>query len=148
MLNKALLVGNLTKDPVFSKTQSGISVARFTLACNRTFSKNNEADFITCIAWRQTAEFMSQYVKKGNTIAIDGRITTGSYDDSTTGKKVYTTDVTCDSVQLIVGSKKQEEQPSDQPQTWQSKAKEEKKFESTSWDTDEPIAIDSDDLPF
>lgn len=147
MLNKALLVGNLTKDPVFSKTQSGLSFVRFTLACNRTFSKNNEADFISCIAWRQTADFMSQYVKKGNTVAIDGRITTGSYDDKD-GKKVYTTDVTCDSVQLIVGSKREQEQPSDQPQTWQSKAKEEKKFESTSWDTGEPINIDSSDLPF
>lgn len=101
MINKVVLVGNLTRDPQFIKTQSGISNVRFTLAINRRFSNKDEADFISCVAWRQTADFVSQYAKKGQTVALVGHLTTGSYDDKATGKKIYTTDVTCDSVQLI-----------------------------------------------
>jgi len=101
MINKVVLVGNLTRDPQFTKTQSGISNVRFTLAVNRRFGNKDEADFISCVAWRQTADFVSQYAKKGQTVALEGHLTTGSYDDKTTGKKIYTTDVTCDSVQLI-----------------------------------------------
>lgn len=101
MINRVVLVGNLTRDPQFIKTQSGISNVRFTLAVNRRFGNKDEADFISCVAWRQTADFVSQYAKKGQTVALEGHLTTGSYDDKTTGKKIYTTDVTCDSVQLI-----------------------------------------------
>ena len=101
MINKVVLVGNLTRDPQFTKTQSGISNVRFILAVNRRFGNKDEADFISCVAWRQTADFVSQYAKKGQTVALEGHLTTGNYDDKTTGKKIYTTDVTCDSVQLI-----------------------------------------------
>jgi len=101
MINKVVLVGNLTRDPQFTKTQSGISNVRFTLAINRRFGNKDEADFVSCVAWRQTADFVSQYAKKGQTVALEGHLTTGSYDDKATGKKIYTTDVTCDSVQLI-----------------------------------------------
>lgn len=53
MINRVVLVGNLTKDPQYSKTQSGISLARFTVAINRRFGQNEETDFINCVAWRQ-----------------------------------------------------------------------------------------------
>ena len=101
MINKVVLVGNLTRDPQLTKTPSGISNVRFTLAVNRRFGNKDEADFISCVAWRQSADFVSQFAKKGQTVALEGHLTTGSYDDKTTGKKIYTTDVTCDSVQLI-----------------------------------------------
>ncbi len=148
MLNRVVLVGRLTKDPELTKTQSGLSVTRFTVAVNRKFSKNDEADFISCVAWRQTADFLSQYAKKGNIVAIEGRITTGSYDDSTTGKKVYTTDVTVDSAQLV-GSRNQ----SDSTQSYQSsntsgyQADVETKSDDD-FETGPLLDISSDDLPF
>lgn len=148
MLNRVVLVGRLTKDPELTKTQSGLSVTRFTVAVNRKFSKNDEADFISCVAWRQTADFLSQYAKKGNIVAIEGRITTGSYDDSTTGKKVYTTDVTVDNAQLV-GSRNQ----SDSTQSYQSsntsgyQADVETKSDDD-FETGPLLDISSDDLPF
>lgn len=149
MLNRVVLVGNLTKDPQYSKTQSGISLCRFTVACNRSFSKNNEADFISCIAWRQTADFMNQYVKKGQTVALEGRITTGSYDDQTTGKKVYTTDVTVDNLQLV-GSRGNREQQTNETQTTTSGYYPDTQSKSVEddFETGPLLDISSDDLPF
>lgn len=150
MLNRVVLVGNLTRDPQFSKTQSGISLVRFTVACNRTFSKNNEADFISCVAWRQTADFIGQYAKKGNTVALEGRITTGSYDDSNTGKKVYTTDVTVDNAQLV-GSRNTQES-TQKPQENNSNPgyfpDTESRSDESDFETGPLLDISSDDLPF
>jgi single-strand DNA-binding protein len=94
MINRVVLVGRITKDPILRKTQTGKSVASFTVACNRraTTGQKEQADFINCSAWERTAEFMSQYVHKGALIGVEGRITTGSYDGSD-GKKVFTTEV-------------------------------------------------------
>ncbi len=102
MINRVVLVGRITKDPVLRKTNSGMSVVSFTVACNRRFQGNQEqqADFISCVAWNKTADFMNQYVRKGALVGVEGRIQTGSYDDQS-GRKVYTTDVVCDSVQLL-----------------------------------------------
>ena len=149
MLNRVVLVGNLVRDPQYSKTQSGISLVRFTVACNRTFSKNNEADFIGCIAWRQTADFVSQYVKKGNTVALEGRITTGSYDDQSTGKKVYTTEVTVDNLQLV-GSRASREQQTNETQSSSTGfyADVDNKSEDVDFETGPLLDISSDDLPF
>lgn len=101
MINRVVLVGNLTRDPQYSKTQSGISLARFSVAINRRYGQNEEVDYINCVAWRQSADFLNQYAKKGNTLAVEGRISTRNYDDPNTGKKVYVTEVTADNVQLI-----------------------------------------------
>lgn len=149
MLNRVVLVGNLVRDPQYSKTQSGISLVRFTVACNRTFSKNNEADFISCIAWRQTADFVSQYVKKGNTVALEGRITTGSYDDQSTGKKVYTTEVTVDNLQLV-GSRASREQQTTETQSTSTGyyADVDSKSDDVDFETGPLLDISSDDLPF
>ena len=78
-------------------------MASFTVACNRRFSGQNQdqgADFINCVAWRQTADFLAQYAAKGSLVGIEGRIQSRSYDDAS-GKRVYVTEVVADSVQLL-----------------------------------------------
>jgi len=148
MINRVVLVGNLTSDPQYSKTQSGISYARFTVAVNRKYGQKDETAFIRCVAWSQSADFLNQYAKKGNTVGIEGRITTGSYDDKTTGKKVYTTEVTADNVQLI-GSRNSSEtqQPSQQaPKSTGYFA--DNDVSDDDFNTGPLLDISSDDLPF
>ena len=88
MLNKCILMGRITKD--LEIRQAGeTKVLKFNLAVNRM--KKDEADFISCVSFGKTAEFITQYMSKGSQIAIEGRIQTGSYDKD--GTKVYTTDV-------------------------------------------------------
>ncbi len=108
MINNVVLVGRLTKDIELRKTSSNISTCTFTLACNRKFSSNANngqptADFINCVAWRQSADFLAQYASKGAIVGVEGRITTRNYEGQ--NGKVYVTEVTCDSVQLIGGSR-------------------------------------------
>lgn len=102
MINRVVLVGRLTKDPVLRKTQSQISVTSFTVAINRKFQTQDQqtTDFINCVAWTKTADFLAQYAKKGALIGVEGRIQTRNYDDAN-GKKVYVTEVVCDSAQLL-----------------------------------------------
>lgn len=101
MINRVVLVGRLTKDIEVRKTQSGLSVTSFTVACNRRSTNgNNEADFINCTAWRQTADFLGNYAGKGMLVGVEGRITTRNYTNNA-GQKVYVTEVQCDSVQLL-----------------------------------------------
>ena len=106
MINKVILVGRITKDPELRKTQSGASVVSFTLACNRRVKQEGqpEADFINCQAWGKTAEVICQYVFKGHLLGLEGRIQTRSYDDKD-GKRVYVTEVVCDSVQFLESKK-------------------------------------------
>ena len=101
-MNKAILMGRLTRDPELRSTQSGISVVRFTLAVDRRFknqSGEREADFVSCVAWRQTAEFIAKYFNKGAKLAIVGSIQTGSYERD--GQTVYTTDVVADEAYFV-----------------------------------------------
>lgn len=95
-MNKVILVGRLTRDPEvrYSQGDSAMAVARYTLAVDRRFKRNNEptADFIQCVAFGRSAEFAEKYYKKGIKIIISGRIRTGSYTNRD-GQKVYTTDV-------------------------------------------------------
>jgi single stranded DNA-binding protein (ssb) len=101
MINRVVLVGRLTKDPVLRKTQSNTSVSSFTCAVTRRFqNQDQQADFINCVAWNRTADFISQYGKKGALVGIEGRIQTRNYDDAA-GKRVYVTEVVCDSIQLL-----------------------------------------------
>lgn len=103
MINRVVLVGRLTKDPELRYTPSGVAMARFTLAVNRTFSNQSgerEADFINCVVWRKQAENTANYLKKGSLAGVEGRIQTGSYEGQD-GKRVYTTDVVADSVQFL-----------------------------------------------
>ena len=112
-MNKVILIGRLTKDPVTSYTQDGKGVTRFTLAVDRRF-KREETDFINCVAFGRQAEFSEKYLKQGIKIAVTGRIQTGSYTNRE-GKKVYTTDVVAEELEFVE-SKKQEQTPSPQEQ--------------------------------
>ena len=89
-MNKVQLVGRITKDIELRYTVDQMAVARFTLAVNRR-KKDDGADFISCTAFKKTAEIMEKYLHKGDQIAVIGHIHTGSYDKD--GKKVYTTEV-------------------------------------------------------
>lgn len=103
-MNKVVLIGRLTADPEFRQTQSGISSCRFTVAVNRKFKNDKgeyDTDFITCVAWRQTAEFISKYFSKGKMIALEGTLRTGSYTDRNYSDVThYTTDVYVDAVEF------------------------------------------------
>lgn len=95
MLNVVALQGRLTADPELKKTQSGVSVISFTIACDRNFCKQGEerqCDFIRVRAWRGLADWISKYFTKGQMICIDGSIQTGSYEDKE-GRKVNTFEV-------------------------------------------------------
>lgn len=98
-------MGRLTRDPELSQTPSGVTVARFSIAVNRRFAKEGQqnADFINCTAWRQQAEFICKYFRKGSMIAVVGSIQTRSWDGQD-GKKQFATDVVVDEV-YFTGSK-------------------------------------------
>lgn len=84
MINMVALMGRLTYEPELKSTPNGICVIRFQIACDRNYQKQGEerqADFIDCVAWRQTAEFISRYFHKGSMIAIEGTIQTSNYTD-------------------------------------------------------------------
>lgn len=102
-MNKAILMGRLTRDPDVRYTEGPdpMAVARFTLAVDRRTNKQGEsnADFPSCVAFGKKAEFMEKYTKRGTKLVITGRITTGSYTNRD-GKKVYTTDVTVEDVEF------------------------------------------------
>lgn len=103
-INKSILGGRLTADPELKQTASGISACTFTIAVNRRYSKDGqqEADFINCQAWRQTAEFVSKYFKKGSSICIAGAIQTRSWTDNN-GQKRYATEVVADEAYFVDG---------------------------------------------
>lgn len=108
-MNNVILVGRLTSDPELRQTQSGIASARFTVAVNRRFKNQQtgeyDADFITCVAWKQTAEFISRYFTKGARIVLEGSLRSGSYTDRKHSDVThYTTEVYVDNVEFA-GSK-------------------------------------------
>lgn len=100
-MNQVALIGRLTKDIELKYTQSGVAVCQFSIAVDRRFKSEGQptADFISVVAWKQTAEFVSKYFHKGNRIAIIGRIQTRSWDD-TEGKKHFVTEVIAESVEF------------------------------------------------
>lgn len=103
MINRVILVGRLTRDPELRYTPSGVAVTTFTLAVDKQFKNaqgEREADFISVVAWRQTAELCAQYLKKGSQTGVDGRLQTRSYDNKE-GKRVYVTEVVAENVQFL-----------------------------------------------
>lgn len=114
-MNSVQLVGRLTRDPEVKYTNGDkqIAVARFTVACNRRYKKEGEqeADFISCVAFGKVSEFIERYFQKGNAIGINGHIQTGSYTNKD-GQKVYTTDVLVESVEFV-GSKNENQTGND-----------------------------------
>ena len=104
-MNNVSLIGRLTQDPELRTTSSGLSTCSFTIAVDGRPSANGEphTDFIRCVAWRNQAENLCKYQKKGSQIGVTGRIQTGSYD-AQDGTKRYTTDVVADRI-IFLGSK-------------------------------------------
>ena len=141
MINKVVLVGRLTKDPVLRKTANGVSVTSFTVACTRRFKQDGqpEADFINTVAWNKTADSVSQYPHKGSLVGVEGRIQTRSYDDQS-GKRVYVTEVVADSVQFLESKSAATSNaivPEVNNQSYQEP-----------YETSSTLDIASDDLPF
>ena len=102
-MNKAILIGNLARDPESRTTPSGVSCTTFTVACNRRFVNQQgvrEADFINCVAWRQNADFVARYLTKGSKVAVEGSIQTRSYD-AQDGTKRYVTEIVADNVEFL-----------------------------------------------
>lgn len=101
-MNVAIILGRLTRDPVIKASQSGMTIARFTLAVNRLNKKgqNPEADFINCVAFGKTAEAIGNYVYKGQRLLVEGRIQTGSYT-SKSGEKKFTTEISVNRAEFI-----------------------------------------------
>lgn len=129
-MNRAILTGRITANPELRRTQNGTAVVSFTLAVNR-ISKDEETDFINCVAWNQTAELMEKYVSKGDLLGVEGRIQVRNYESN--GKKVYVTEVMLDRVEFLQPKK---ESNATQP-----------KEAAADWD-DAGFNIDDEDLPF
>ena len=160
MINRVVLVGRLTRDVEVRKTASGLSVATFTVACDRRVARgqdgNNQqsADFISCVAWRQAADFLGSYARKGALVGVEGRIQTRNYDRD--GQKVYVTEIVCDTVNLLESKSQSQnraqnsgyqdnsyQQPYSQP-----KPSVNDDFVSDDFGAGIGMDISSDDLPF
>lgn len=144
MINRTVLTGRLTRDPELKTTQSGLSVASFTLAVNRQFTDKNgnrEADFINCVIWKKSAENLCNFTSKGSLIGVDGRIQTRSYDDKN-GQKVYVTEVVVDSFSLLESKKEKQNNAGGYNNTNSNNTQD--PFNSQG----DTIDISDDDLPF
>ena len=137
MLNRVILMGRLTRDPELRTTPSGGSVASFSLAVDRSYAKTGEerqTDFINCVAWRGTADFVSKYFTKGMMMIVEGRIQSRSWED-TTGNKRYATEVVAENVQF--GETKKAAAESKTP-----------KVDDDGWSAPEGFAVADEDLPW
>lgn len=152
MINKVVLVGRLTKDIDLRKTSSNLLTCTFTLACNRRYSSNQQngptADFINCVAWRQSADYLAQYASKGSIVGVEGRITTRNYEGQ--NGKVYVTEVTCDNVTLIGSNRSNNTVNTSNNQTFTPSS--EPTYSENDFDEEfsntPSLDISSDDLPF
>ena len=143
MINNVTLVGRMTRDAELRYTPQNQAVATFSLAVNRNFKNQNgeyEADFINCVIWRQPAENLATWAKKGALIGITGRIQTRSYENQQ-GQRVYVTEVVADSFQLLEFNKQ-----NDQNQT--QSYSQQPNFGRNEPMRSNPMDISDDDLPF
>ena len=158
MINNVVLVGRMTKDAELRYTPSNVAVATFTLAVNRNRKSENgerEADFINIVIWRQQAENLANWAKKGALIGITGRIQTRSYDNQQ-GQRVYVTEVVAESFQLLESRSSSEGQGTGNfsaggnKSPYQAPAQSTPNFarEESSFGTNNPMDIDDLTLPF
>ena len=120
-MNRVVLVGRLTRDPELRTSGNGNSFVNFTIAVNRTFASSNgerEADFINCVAWRNTADFITKYTHKGNKIGVTGSLQTRTYD-AQDGTKRYVTEVVADEAELYTPKSENENKPKTEAQAKQ-----------------------------
>ena len=156
MINNVVLVGRMTRDAELRYTPSNVAVATFTLAVNRTFKSQNgerEADFINVVMWRQQAENLANWAKKGSLIGVTGRIQTRSYDNQQ-GQRVYVTEVVAENFQMLESRSAREGQSGGAysaptasyvapTQSVPDFSRDENPFGATN-----PLDISDDDLPF
>lgn len=139
-MNKFIGVGRLTKDPELRSTQSGLKITSFTLAINRNFKNkdgNYDADFLNCQAFKNTAEFIKKYFKKGSMMAITARAQTRNYDDND-GKKRFVTEFIVEEVYFAGNNEKKNETSIEVPQNYTS-----------DYDTaGSEVTLSDEDLPF
>lgn len=151
MINRVVLVGRLTKDVEVRKTGTGLSVASFTVACDRRGSRDengqSQADFISCVAWRQAADFLGQYARKGAMVGVDGHIQTRNYDDKD-GKRVYVTEVVCDNVRLLESRSQSESRQESASAPYAMPEDDYDEVNLDDFNTGPSLDISSDDLPF
>lgn len=147
MLNKVILIGRFTRDPELRSTPQGTSTCSFSLAVDRNYQSaggERQADFINCVAWRQTAEFISKYFQKGSAICVEGSIQTRSWKDND-GNNRYATEVVVDRTYFVESKK------SAQASSSYSPAGEQPAFNDSPFgnlpDPISPLGTD-DDLPF
>lgn len=110
MLNKVILLGNLTADPILRYTPNGVAVCTFTVAVNKRVNGENQADYINIVTWQKLADICANYLRKGSKAAIEGRLQTRNYTDGE-GKKRYVTEVVAENVQFLSGKPKDEQEP-------------------------------------
>lgn len=152
MINRVVLVGRLTKDPEFRTTQSGVDVATFTLAVNRTFTNaqgEREADFINIVVFRKQAHNVNNYLSKGKLAGVDGRIQSRSYENQE-GRRIFVTEVVADSVQFLEPKNSNGGQQDTYQQQTQSQTQ---RSQNTKPQGQNPFAnapenLNMDDLPF
>lgn len=149
MLNRAILIGRLTKDPELRYTPAGIAVATFTLAVDRPFTKGadnkREADFIPIVVWRQLAENCANNLRKGRLVAVEGRIQVRNYDNNE-GRRVYTTEVIADNVRFLDSPKNANSANGNHTEGGNSGGFN-RNYDPFA-DDGKPIDISDDDLPF
>lgn len=153
MINRAVIIGRLTREIELRKTQTGLSVASFTVAVNRPKRKDQvegEADFINCVAWRGTADYLNDYSQKGTLVGIEGKIQTRNYQNDY-GATFYVTEILVDTANILSGGrdKRQENQVNNnlysQHQN-QFQTQETQDFEQ--FGDGLTVDLSSDDLPF
>ncbi len=148
MINMVALMGRMTYEPELKSTPNGLSVLRFQVACDRNYQRSGQdrqADFIDCIAWRQTAEFISRYFHKGSMIAVEGSIQTSNYTDKD-GNKRKQIEVLANNVSFCGGKSKNGSQVTQGAQNEQY-AQSGMNIDYDNADFEE-IVDDDDDLPF
>ena len=154
MINSTVLVGRLTRDPELKYTGNNVAVASFSLAVNRNFKDANggrEADFINCVIWRQQAENLANWAKKGALIGITGRIQTRSYENQQ-GQRVYVTEVVAENFQMLESRAVREGGNANQGNTFGQQAPQPQNQNfgqgGNVYGNSNPMDITSDDLPF
>ncbi len=147
-LNKALIIGNLTRDPELKAIPSGIKVCSFSVATNRVWkdkngAKQEAADYHNIVVFGRQAETVAQYMKKGSQVMIEGRMQTRSWDDAATGTKKYRTEVIADRVQFGSGGGGATSAKKDN--TSQAGAPEEDELDTIEYPEEQ---INAEDIPF
>ena len=150
MLNSVCLVGRLTRDPELKYTGNNIAVASFSLAVNRNFKDANgerETDFINCVIWRQQAENLANWAKKGALIGITGRIQTRSYENQQ-GQRVYVTEVVAENFQMLESRAAREGSNANGGYNQPQQAPNHSKNNGSPFGNSNPMDIQDSDLPF